>query len=118
MNSSADHAADHPASGASHNNADRTGTSGELHKLLADIEDLVARVSHVKDPNIARVRSTVQEALVSARDVIVDSATRIKSQGRQAVAGTDAFVRGSPWQAMGIAALLGVAVGYLASRRT
>jgi ElaB/YqjD/DUF883 family membrane-anchored ribosome-binding protein len=107
MNSSAENAADHSM----------PKTPGEFQKLMADIEDLLARVSHVEDPNIARVRDTVQEALVFARDGIADGTAAITHRGRQAAASTDAFVRGSPWQAVGIAALIGAAVGYLASRK-
>jgi len=39
---------------------------------------------------------------------------RVRELGRSA----DDFVRENPWQAMGVAALLGVTVGFLLARRT
>lgn len=111
MIASAEHTAEQAAGHAN------SGTPGEFQKLMADIEDVLARASHVKDPNVARIRNAVQDALVSARDVFMDSAATIKRRGRQAAVNTDAFVHGSPWQAVGIAALVGAAVGYLAGRK-
>jgi ElaB/YqjD/DUF883 family membrane-anchored ribosome-binding protein len=92
--------------------------AGEFENLVSDVEELVTRVADVTDPEIARIRTKVQEAVTSARDAITSGAGRVRRQARQVAGGTDDFVNGSPWQALGIAALVGVAVGYLAGRRS
>jgi ElaB/YqjD/DUF883 family membrane-anchored ribosome-binding protein len=56
--------------------------------------------------------------LSTAKEALTDSADKVRRQAQQVVGSTDDFVRDNPWQALGIAALLGVAVGFLAARRS
>ena len=41
----------------------------------------------------------------------------MRQQARQVAGTADDYVRASPWQALGVAALVGAAFGYLAGRR-
>ena len=95
----------------------KDAATGEMKNLIADVEDLVSRVADVKDPDIVRIRNKVQAALVATRDSLVTGTETVRRQVRQAGATTDDYVRASPWQALGIAALVGVTVGYLAGRK-
>jgi ElaB/YqjD/DUF883 family membrane-anchored ribosome-binding protein len=95
----------------------KDSAGGEFKNLISDVEDLVTRVADVKDPDIARIRDKVTDAIASARDAISSRADSLRRQATDAASTTDDFVRDSPWQAIGIAALVGVAVGYLAGRR-
>jgi ElaB/YqjD/DUF883 family membrane-anchored ribosome-binding protein len=49
---------------------------------------------------------------------LADSAAQVKEQARQATKTTDAYVRDNPWQVVGIAAVIGIVVGVLATRRS
>jgi ElaB/YqjD/DUF883 family membrane-anchored ribosome-binding protein len=91
--------------------------SGEIRNLMADVEDLVTRVAAVKDPDIALVRNRVIKTLDAARTSISASAGRVRERAVKVAGTTNHFVRENPWQSLGIAALLGAAVGYLAGRR-
>jgi ElaB/YqjD/DUF883 family membrane-anchored ribosome-binding protein len=91
--------------------------SGEIRNLMADVEDLVTRVAGVKDPDIALVRSKVLKTLDAARTSMSASAGRVREHAIKVAGTTNDFVRENPWQLLGIAALLGAAVGYLARRR-
>ena len=84
---------------------------------MADVEDLVTRVAAVKDPDIALVRSKVIKTLVAARTSISAGAGSVREHAVKVAGTTNHFVRENPWQSLGIAALLGAAVGYLAGRR-
>ena len=95
----------------------KDAASGEFKNLIEDVEDLVSRVSDVKDPDVARIREKVKDALSTAKEALTDSADKVRRQAQQVAGSTDDFVRDNPWQALGIAALLGVAVGFLAARR-
>lgn len=95
----------------------KDAATGEVHNLIADVEDLVSRVADVQDPDIVRIRNKVRAALVSTRDAVVSGAATVQRQARQAAATTDDYVRSSPWQALGMAALAGAAIGYIAGRR-
>ena len=91
--------------------------SGEIRNLMADVEDLMTRVAGIKDPGIRQVRSTVLKTLDAARTSMSTGAERVRKHTIQVAGTTNDFVRENPWQSLGIAALLGVAVGYLARRR-
>jgi ElaB/YqjD/DUF883 family membrane-anchored ribosome-binding protein len=106
--------ADEPANGASN---PPEAVAGEFKKLIADVEDLVARVADVKNPDVIRLRNKVQDRLAAARSTISAGTETVWRQTRQMAGATDDYVRGSPWQSVGIAALLGLAIGYVFGRR-
>jgi ElaB/YqjD/DUF883 family membrane-anchored ribosome-binding protein len=92
--------------------------SDEIKNLIADVEDLMARIADLKDADVAKVRTKVQRAVDAAKESLADSANNLREHA-QSVAGTaDDYVRESPWQAIGIAALVGAVVGILATRRS
>ena len=97
---------------------DLKGTaSSEFRNLMADVEDLVTRVAGVKEPGIALMRSKVVKTLDAARTSMSASAGRVREHAISVAGTTNDFVRENPWQSLGIAVLLGAAVGYLARRR-
>jgi len=91
--------------------------SGEWHNLIADVEDLVKQLANVGDAEVARVRARVEKTLASAKSVAAEGASSVKGYARQATTATDEYVRESPWTAVGLAAAVGVLIGFLASRR-
>jgi ElaB/YqjD/DUF883 family membrane-anchored ribosome-binding protein len=95
----------------------RRTAANELGALVADVEDLLKKVAHVEDADVAQLRSSLQDRIDSARAALAAGGKRISEGARQAAGATDDYVRGSPWQAVGIAALAGAFVGYLVSRR-
>src|SRR5690349_18073443 len=102
-------------------NAAAKETSAEFKNFVADVEDVVKRVANVSDADVARVREKITSALSSTKSGLASSAESVKLQAQQAAKYADEYVRASPWQAIGIgaavAALLGLSIGYLASRR-
>ena len=71
----------------------------------------------VDTPEIARVKAKVKIALAAAKSALSDGAAQVRSQARQVTKTTDTYVRDNPWQVVGVAALIGIAVGILATRR-
>jgi ElaB/YqjD/DUF883 family membrane-anchored ribosome-binding protein len=92
--------------------------NGQLNSFLSSVEDLTNALKDVESPDIARVRTKVKLALVAAKSAVSDTASQIRSQAEQVGERTDTFVRDNPWQVIGIAAVVGLAVGMLASRRS
>jgi ElaB/YqjD/DUF883 family membrane-anchored ribosome-binding protein len=72
----------------------------------------------IESPDIARVRAKVKVALTAAKSAVADTASQLRSQAVQVGQRTDGYVRDNPWQVIGIAAVVGLAVGILASRRS
>jgi len=96
----------------------KTAASGEIKNLIADVEDLMARIADLKDADVVRVRGKVQRAVDATKQSIAESADTIRRQAQNVAGTADDFVRESPWQAIGIAALVGAVVGILATRRS
>lgn len=92
--------------------------SGEIKNLIADVEDLMARIADLKDADVVRVRGKVQRAVDATKQSLSDSAESIRRQAQNVANTADDYVRESPWQAIGIAALVGAVVGILATRRS
>jgi len=91
--------------------------SGQFKELFDDVEDLIKRVADVESPDIQKIRAKARAALVVAKSALKDGAAQVRNQARQAVRATDGYVRQSPWAALGVATLFGVAVGLLVARR-
>ena len=91
--------------------------NGPVNSFLDSVEDLTNALKDIDSPDIARVRAKVRLALVAAKSAAADTAAQIGSSARQIGQRTDGFVRDNPWQVIGIAAVVGLAVGILASRR-
>jgi ElaB/YqjD/DUF883 family membrane-anchored ribosome-binding protein len=92
--------------------------SAEIKSLIADVEDLVARIADLKDADVARMRNKVLRAVDAAKDSLAEGADTLRRQAQQAATTADDYVHDSPWQAVGIAALVGAVVGILATRRS
>jgi ElaB/YqjD/DUF883 family membrane-anchored ribosome-binding protein len=92
--------------------------NGAVNSFLDSVEDLTNALKDIDSPDIARVRTKVRIALMAAKSAASDTATQIGSQARQIGKRTDGFVRDNPWQVIGIAAAVGLAVGLLAGRRS
>jgi len=96
----------------------KTAASGEIKSLIADVEDLVAKIADLNDADVMRVRNKVQRAIDAAKESIAGGADTLRQQAQRAASSADDYVRDSPWQAVGIAALVGVLIGLVATRRS
>jgi ElaB/YqjD/DUF883 family membrane-anchored ribosome-binding protein len=91
--------------------------NGQVNNFLDSVDDLTKALKDIDTPDIARVRAKVKIALVAAKSAVSDTASQLRSQALEVSKRTDTFVRDNPWQVIGIAAVVGLAVGVLASRR-
>jgi ElaB/YqjD/DUF883 family membrane-anchored ribosome-binding protein len=95
----------------------REYANGQVNNFLDNVEDLTKALKDVETPDIARVRAKVKMALVAAKSAVADTATQLRGQAQLVGKRTDSFVRDNPWQVIGVAALIGLGVGLIASRR-
>lgn len=96
----------------------RDFANGQISSFIENVEDLTHALKDVDTPEIARVKAKVKIALAAAKSALRDGAAQVRTQARQVGKTTDTFVRDNPWQVVGIAALIGIAVGILAARRS
>lgn len=92
--------------------------NGRFDHFLDSVEDLTKALKDVESPEIAKVRAKVKLALLAAKSAVSDTASQLGSQAREAGMRTDGYVRDNPWQVIGIAAAIGLAVGVLVRRRS
>jgi ElaB/YqjD/DUF883 family membrane-anchored ribosome-binding protein len=92
--------------------------NGQVNNFLDSVEDLTKALKDIDTPDVARVRAKVRIALAAAKSAVSDTASQIGSQARQVGKRTDGYVRENPWQVIGIAAAIGLAVGFVVSRRS
>jgi ElaB/YqjD/DUF883 family membrane-anchored ribosome-binding protein len=91
--------------------------NGQVKDFLDNVEDLTQALKDVDIPDIAKVRAKVKIALAAAKSAMSDTASQLRDQAQEVGKRTDTFVRDNPWQVIGVAALVGLAVGIFASRR-
>jgi ElaB/YqjD/DUF883 family membrane-anchored ribosome-binding protein len=96
----------------------KAAASSEIKNLIADVEELMARIVDLKDADVVRVRGKVQRAVDATKQSLADGAETIRQHAQDVASTADDYVRDSPWQAVGIAALVGAVVGILATRRS
>jgi ElaB/YqjD/DUF883 family membrane-anchored ribosome-binding protein len=89
----------------------------EIKNLISDVEDLLAKIAEFDDSDVAKLRTRVMRAVDSAKETLAQSTDTVRRQAQRAAATADDYVHESPWQAVGIAALVGAVVGILAARR-
>ncbi len=75
------------------------------------------QVMRLRDRLPADVSGQVTDSLSRIADQLTDVAQDWSSKARAAAKSTDAFVRSSPWQALGVVALVSLAAGVLAARQ-
>jgi ElaB/YqjD/DUF883 family membrane-anchored ribosome-binding protein len=97
------------------NGARRSG--GEVQNLLADVEDLLGRITNINDADIAAVRERVTDSIDKARDSLKSGVGKIQDRAVSAAGAADAYAHDNPWPLIGIAAAAGVVVGMLVARR-
>jgi len=92
--------------------------NASINDFLDNVDDLTKAIKDVDSPEIARVRAKVKMALAAAKSALSDGAAQVRGQARQVSRTTDSYVRDNTWQVVGIAAVVGIALGVLMTRRS
>jgi ElaB/YqjD/DUF883 family membrane-anchored ribosome-binding protein len=95
----------------------RSSTGQEISDLMTDVQDLVGRVANVADPEVARLRAKVTDAMSAAKSSLARGSDTVRQSAKDAMNAGDTYVREQPWQAIGVAAAAGLVVGFLIARR-
>lgn len=98
-------------------NGGASGKGEEWQKLVADVEDLVKKVANVDDEEIAEIRSKVEDTLAKAKSSADEGIHAVRERAGEVSDATDVYVRENPWAAIGIAAAIGIVIGFVAGRR-
>lgn len=91
--------------------------SEHFKDALAHAEALVKATADLSGEGITEARNKSRESLRVAKARLTESQEAVMRRARGAANATDTFVRQSPWEAIGLAAGVGVLVGVLLARR-
>jgi ElaB/YqjD/DUF883 family membrane-anchored ribosome-binding protein len=85
--------------------------------VVSDAEALLKATAGQGGEALAAARTRAEESLVAAKAKISEAEAVLVAKTRAAAKATDEYVHVHPWQAIGIAASVGVVVGLLIGRR-
>ena len=71
-----------------------------------------------RDLHVGGVGSNASGALAAVTDPLINGADTWMRKAKYAARNADDYVRDRPWQAIGVVALVALALGYLVSRRS
>ena len=89
----------------------------DLKVVMRDAEALIKATSAQTGEKIQEVRARAEESLRQARTRLTVIEDEALQRAREVADATEEYVKENPWQAVGIAAGVGLLVGLLLSRR-
>jgi ElaB/YqjD/DUF883 family membrane-anchored ribosome-binding protein len=89
----------------------------DFKTVVADTEELLKATASAAGEQANVARSRVRESLAQAKVKLAASQDVAVERSREAAKATDEYVRDHPWQAIGLAASIGLVVGVLIARR-
>lgn len=84
---------------------------------LDEAEKLLVEAASATGDKATELRESALRSLRNTRESLHDTQEAIVERGRQAVKATDHYVHDKPWQAIGVAGVVGLLFGLLVGRR-
>ena len=89
----------------------------DLKVVVADAEELLRATASQAGEKVSAARERIQASLATAKVKLTDAERALLEKSKLAAKATDEYVRENPWQAVGVAAVAGLVLGVLISRR-
>jgi ElaB/YqjD/DUF883 family membrane-anchored ribosome-binding protein len=89
----------------------------DLAAVMRDAEALINASADQGSEKVTEARAKIRESLHAAKMRLGEAEHAVRQRGEQAIHTTEEYVRANPWQAVGIAAGVGLVVGVLLARR-
>lgn len=89
----------------------------DLKVVVADAEELLKATATQTGERIMAARAKAEESLRTAKMRLAEAKASVVEKVKIAAKTTDDYVHENPWQAVGIAAAVGLVLGALISRR-
>ena len=89
----------------------------DMKVVVDDAEEILRASAGIAGEKMANLRERIGERLVDAKIRLAEAEDEIINKTRAAARATDEYVHDNPWQAVGVAACIGVLVGLIVGRR-
>jgi ElaB/YqjD/DUF883 family membrane-anchored ribosome-binding protein len=89
----------------------------DLHVVVRDAEDLLKATASQAGEKIQQARARAEESVRQAKERLAGLEDEALARARAVANDADQYVRAKPWQAVGVAAAVGLVLGLLIGRR-
>jgi ElaB/YqjD/DUF883 family membrane-anchored ribosome-binding protein len=89
----------------------------DFNVVVADAEALLKATANQGGEKLAEVRAKAEESLKVAKVRLLEAQDALIAKTREAARVTDQYVHEKPWNAIGVAAGIGLLIGFLMGRR-
>lgn len=89
----------------------------EVRNSLDEAERLMRDAAETTGDKATEMREAAMRSLRQTRETLQDTQEAIVESSRQAAKATDHYVHDNPWQAIGVAGIVGLLFGMLVSRK-
>lgn len=91
--------------------------SADFRAVMNDIDALMSATTNKAEGEASALRARITERLDHAKERAINLEHEALDRAKRAAGATDEYVHSHPWQAIGAAAALGLALGVLIGRR-
>ena len=89
----------------------------DLTAVIRDAESLLRATAAQTGDRVEEIRARAEDSVRQAKARLANVEEQALERAREFAGDADQYVRGNPWQAVGIAAGVGLLLGILMSRR-
>jgi ElaB/YqjD/DUF883 family membrane-anchored ribosome-binding protein len=89
----------------------------DLTNVIRDAESLLRATAAQTGDRVEEIRARAEESVRQAKERLAGIEEQALERARELAGDADQYVRGNPWQAVGIAAGVGLVLGLILSRR-
>ena len=89
----------------------------DMKAVIGDAEELLKATAGAAGERVAAARTKAEETLKAARAKLATMDDAVIERAKDAARATDDYVHEHPWGAVGVAAVAGLLLGVLISRR-
>jgi|RifCSP16_2_1023846.scaffolds.fasta_scaffold43058_2 ElaB/YqjD/DUF883 family membrane-anchored ribosome-binding protein len=89
----------------------------DFKAIVNDADNLLQATAKVSGEGFSAARAKFAEQLDSAKTSLAQAERQIVDKAKQAATATDDYVKGNPWTAVGMAAGVGILIGFLFAKR-
>jgi len=96
--------------------ATREKLVSDLKILIGDAEELLKATANQAGEKVATVRQRIEQSLQDGKQSLAEAEDLLLDKSKETAKAADAYVRENPWNAVGIAAGVGLVLGLLIRR--
>jgi ElaB/YqjD/DUF883 family membrane-anchored ribosome-binding protein len=89
----------------------------DLAAVMRDAEALIRASADQGGEKMTEARAKIRASLDTAKVRLLDAERATRQRGEDAIHATEDYAKSKPWQAMGMAAAVGLVMGVLLARR-